>query len=408
VTDELELRTATDDELPALAEMISGAFLQDPDDDLLDLERLVYEPDRMHVILDSGRFVASGGVLTRELTVPGAVVPAAHVTAVAVAPTHRRRGLLSRLMSAQLESVRDRGVEPIAALWASEGAIYGRFGYGAAAWHVSYEAVKQETSVPGTTAPGRLRPVVPREATAEFAEIYDRVRVDRPGYSGRPGRWWEHLMADPKERRRGMTALRGILYEVGGTVEGYAIWRAKGGWGDTGPNGEVQVGELVALSTESYSALWRFLFSIDLTRTVKYQFAAVDEPLRYLVTNPTGLGASVSPSLWVRVVDVQAALAARRYAAPVDVVVEVSDAMFSSNEGRWHLVGDGSSAKCEATNAAPDLAFDVRELGAAYLGGVSLRTLADAGLVSEQQQGSLAAASLAFGWHRSPSAVEIF
>ncbi len=408
MTAELELRTATEADYDDLALLISWAFLIDVDDTTPEIRRLVHEPDRTHLITDGGRPVATGGVFTREMTVPGAAIPTAHVTGVAVAATHRRRGLLTRVMSAQLDAIRDRGTEPIAALWASEGAIYGRFGYGAAAAHVTYDIPVKETTLPANADVPTLRQVVPRDVINHLADVYERVRPGRPGLSGRPGMWWERLTADPENRRGGMTSLRAVLHESNGRVDGYATWRARADWNHTNPAGEIRVGEVIAATNEAYTALWRFLLSIDLTRTVRYEFAALDEPLPYLVTNPTGLGASVAPSLWVRVVDVPGALAARRYAAPVDVVLEVSDPMLPANDGRWHLVGDGSSAKCEATEAAPDLSLDVRELGAAYLGGTTLQTLASAGLVAEHQPGSLAATSLAFGWHRAPAAVEIF
>jgi predicted acetyltransferase len=408
VTSELDLRTCTPDDLPALAELITGAFLGDVEAEMLDVYNKVYEPERIHVITDAGRMVATGGIYTRDLTVPGAAIPVAHVTGVAVASTHRRRGLLTGIMNAQLAAVRERGDEPVAALWASEGAIYGRFGYGAAAWRVEYTIPVRETNLPGETPPGRLRSAVPADSIAVLTDVYERVRVTRPGLSGRPDRWWERLTADPKARRNGMSSWRAVIYEVDGRVDGYATWRAKGGWGDTSPIGEVQVGEVVATTVDAYAALWRFLLNIDLVRTVRYSFAAVDEPLPHLVTNPTGIGGLVGPSLWVRVVDVPAALAARKYAVPVDVVLEVSDAMFAENAGRWHLVGDGSSAKCVATDADPQLSLDIQTLGAAYLGGTSLQALSDAGRVTEREPGSLTAVSTAFGWHRAPAAIEIF
>lgn len=408
MTTDLELRTCTADDWPQLAELITGAFLSDVDDDMLDVYRLVNEPERTHVVTDAGRMVATGAVYTREMTVPGAVVPVAHVSGVAVAATHRRRGLLTQVMAAQLDAVRDRGTESLAALWASEGAIYGRFGYGTAAWHVSYHIATTEATVPGQTPAGRLRQAVPSDVLADITQVYDRARMDRPGLSSRPGGWWRRHIADPKSSRGGMSALRAVLYEVDGRVDGYATFRTKGGWNDTGPAGEVKVSEVVAASAEAYAALWRFLLNIDLARTVKYHFGAVDEPLPYLVTNPTGLGSSISPSLWVRIVDVPAALAARRYTGPIDVVLDVSDPMLPANARRWHLVGNGSAAKCVETDAAPHLSLDVRELGAAYLAGTSLQSLADAGLVTEHQRGGLAAASTAFGWHRAPGAVEIF
>jgi len=126
------------------------------------------------------------------------------------------------------------------------------------------------------------------------------------------------------------------------------------------------------------------------------------------LTNPGALGTSVTPGLWIRVVDVPGALAARRYAAPVDLVLEVSDAVLPGNSGRWHLTGDRSSARCEAVASGPDLVLDVRHLGAAYLGGATLQSLAAAGLVTELSPGSLAAASAAFGWERPPLSIETF
>ncbi len=408
MSDDLELRTSTADEFPELAALFAGAFLRDMDDEPLAVEELVHEPERTHVVTDGGRLVATGGVFTREMTVPGAVVPVAHVTRVAVAATHRRRGLLTKVMNAQLAEVSRLGTEPVAALWASEGAIYGRFGYGAAAWYSSYTIPTRQTTVSGEAPAGRLRQIRPRDAVEELADVYERVRVDVPGLSSRPGRWWEHLTADPKESRRGRSAQQAVLYEDGGAVQGYGIWRVKGSWSDTGPDGEVDVSEVVAATTDAYRAIWRFLLSIDLTRTVKYRGAAVDEPLPHLLTDPQGMRITLSPSVWARIVDLPGALSVRRYAAPLDAVLEVSDPLLPGNAGRWRVVGDRSSAKCERTDAAPDLSLGIGELGAAYLGGTSLASLAAAGRVTEHRPGALAEASTAFGWHRAPTTFEIF
>jgi predicted acetyltransferase len=159
---------------------------------------------------------------------------------------------------------------------------------------------------------------------------------------------------------------------------------------------------------DAYAALWRFLLSIDLTRTVKFSFAALDEPLPHLVSNPSALETHVSPGLWIRIVDLPGALMARRYLAPVDVVVEVSDALLPANAGRWRLIADASVARCESTDTPPDLTLDIRALCSAYLGGVSLHSLAAAGLVTENVPGSLADASAAFGWHTAPASWETF
>jgi predicted acetyltransferase len=408
VTNELPIRNSTPEDFSQLSALISGAFLQDVDEETLDLHRLVTEPERNHVITDGDLIVGTGGVLTRELTVPGGAQPAAHVTAVAVASTHRRRGLLTRIMTAQLEAIRDRGVEPIAVLWASEGAIYGRFGYGLACWQVHYEIPTRETTFAAHPTTGRIRQGTPRELIDELARVYDRAWLQRPGRSGRDERWWKYLTADPKVWRRGMSAQRVALYDAGESIDGYAIWRVKPGWSHSGPNGQVEVSEVVAATSDAYALLWQFLLSIDLTRTVKFSFAAIDDPLPHLVNNPNALETHVSPGLWVRVVDVPRALSARRYAAPMEVVLDLSDSLLPDNAGRWRLLADATSARCDRTDAAPDLSLDVRILGAAYLGGITLHSLAAAGLVVEHTSGSLAAASAAFGWHAAPASWEIF
>ncbi|AYY14020.1 GNAT family N-acetyltransferase [Actinobacteria bacterium YIM 96077] len=406
--DELTVRTCTDDDLPELVALISRAFLNDPREELLEALPKVFEPDRRHVAVDGDRLVGSAGVLTRDMTVPGGPMPTAHVTAVAVATTHRRRGLLRRIMNEQLHAIRERGTEPIAALWASEGGIYGRYGYGVASWNVEYEIPVLETEVPGTTPPGRLRHEQPAEISKTLADIHDRARHERPGVSARPGRWWEMRTLDPESRRRGMSAERAVVYEDEDGAHGYALLRTKLQWNMNSPGGEALVTEMLATNTEAYAALWRYLLSIDLVRTVRCPFGAVDEPLRHMATNVHALTAPMGPGLWVRVVDVPAALARRRYAAPIDVVLEITDAMFPDNAGRWHLRGDADSATCEATTAEPDLSLDVRGLGAAYLGGTSLQSLAAAGLVTEHRPGRLAAATTAFGWRRAPWSHEAF
>ncbi len=409
MTNDLVLRTATDDDYAEIEAHINRAFLEDVDEDTADLNRLIFEPGRTQLMTDAGQIVGTGLVLTRDLSVPGGVVPTAHVTGVGVASTHRRRGVLTALMNAMLTEAHDRGTEPLAALWASESAIYGRYGYGLASWRVSYEIASGETAVGGTTpGGGRLRQAATSDVLEEAKALYDRVLAQRPGLSTRPGKWWEYLTADPKGWRRGMSAERAVLYQDDGGVRGYARFRTKPGWSKSGPDGELRVTEVLAETPDAHAALWRFLTSVDLVRTVKYTHGPVDDPLPHLVSNPDALVGSAAGSLWVRILDVPGALAARRYAAPVDVVLEVSHSTFSGNAGRWRLVGDDAKADVTPADADADLTLDIRALGSLYVGGVSAGTLAAAGLITERTPGSLARVSTAFGWHRAPVTVEIF
>jgi predicted acetyltransferase len=400
----------TIDDFPQVFSVLSAAFGEDFPDEDIEKDRLVFEPTRSHVIdHDDDGMVAHAGAYTREVTVPGATIAAAHVTLVGVRPTHRRRGLLTRLMTHQLRQVRERG-EPVAMLWASEGRIYQRFGYGAAGLRHSFTADKREIRLTRSAAPeaGSLRDASPEQVRKELQQVYERVRAERPGWSSRDESWWSWRLFDAPSRRQGYTERRALLFEGPDGLDGYALWRRKGDWDETGPKGAVDVAEVIAATPEAYVALWEFLFSVDLTRTVRHPFAAADEPLLYLVNEPRALGDRVSDSLWLRVVDVAAALSARRYAAGVDVVLEVADGLLPDNAGRWRLVADPSGATCTATTEPADLACDVGDLGALYLGGAPLGALVAAGRVRELRAGAAAAAGAAFGWHRAPSALDIF
>lgn len=402
------LRAATDDDYPSLVRLVHAAFLDDMHEGDLEVNRLVFEPDRTQIVIDNGAPVATGRATTRDLSIPGGTIPAAHITAVAVAATHRRRGLLTSIMDVILREVNDRSMEPLAVLWASEGSIYGRFGYGLASWRASYDIRTRETSLPGTLPDGaRLRSASPREVIGHMSGVLDQAMAQRPGLSSRPGRWWDHLTADLESSRQGMSVERAVLYEMGDQAEGYVRYRTKMGWDATGPQGEVKVTELVATTPQAYASLWRYLISIDLVRTLRYPFAAVDEPLPYLFTNQM-FSASHSAALWIRILDVPAALAARRYAAPIDVVLEISDAAFPDNAGRWRLAGDEMSASCQRTDDDPHLSLDIRELGSIYLGGVCLTSLAAGGLVTERASGSVDHVSAAFGWRKAPCSIEDF
>jgi predicted acetyltransferase len=408
--DDLQLRPATPDDFDGVWGALERAFGEDFNVDNSGTLRAVFEPERNLVFTDGDQVVANAGAYTRELTVPGAVVPAAHVTLVGVRPTHRRQGLLTRLMHRQLRDVREAGVEPIAVLWASEGRIYQRFGYGPAAFRYSFEVNRQEAVFLPRIAfgAGRLREAEPADVRKEIADVYERVRAVRPGLSSRNEQWWDHVLLDPKDHRDGATARRALLYEGADGVEGYALWRTKMDWGHTGPNGRVEVREMMAATPGAYAALLRFVFSVDLTREVRFWTAPLDEPLMYMLDEPRVLAARQGESLWVRVADVPAALAARRYCAPVDAVLEVTDTLLPDNAGRWRLRADASGVTCVPADGPADVALDVADLGTAYLGSVSLIALAGAGRVRELRPGALTALSTAFGWPLQPMVSEIF
>lgn len=402
---ELPIRVATNDDWSTVRQLLQTVFHDDSwDETTSNVARGVFEPDRSLVVVDDDAVVGHASVYSRELAVPGAVLPAAHVTLVGVLPTHRRRGLLTRLMRRQLAEV----PESIAVLWASEGRIYPRFGYGLASYRVNFSAEVREILLPAWSQSGQLRVADPTAVSAELAQVYQAVQPARPGWSSRDDKWWSYLLSDLPARRRGSTGLRAVLREGPDGLDGYALWRVDPRWDSNGPAGAVLVQELVAATPEAHLELWRFLFSIDLTRSVKMRLGSPDEPLLHLVDEPRRLNSTVGDGLYLRVVDLPSALSARRYAIPVDVVLEVTDSLLPGNAGRWRLIGDVERAACIRTDSPADLELDIADLGAAYLGGGSLGALAGAGRVRELRPGSLLAASAAFGWLRAPAALEIF
>jgi predicted acetyltransferase len=407
---EIPIRVGTADDWEAIAGLMEMLFHEDVDAAARADEGSVFEPERSLVADDAGTVVGHAGAYTRELSVPGGVVPAAFVTLVGVAPTHRRRRLLTRMMRRQLGEVAAAGREPIAVLWASESRIYPRFGYGMAGQRLLLKVPTREVRPPQRPlAPdARLRMVSPAAAVADLAKVYEQLRPDRPGFASRDDRWWRHLLADVKSVRDGATALHGVVHDTPYGPTGYALWRTKDDWTGFGPGATVRVREVVAADPGTYEALWRMLLTIDLARFATYSFGAVDEPLLHLVDEPRQLGAKLIDSLWVRLVDLPRALATRRYATDVDVVLDVTDPILSANTGRWRLTGGPGDAVCRRTDDPADLSLTVLELGVAYLGGPSLGELAAAGRVTEHTPGALAAASAAFGWHRRPAALEVF
>ncbi|MFF3907087.1 GNAT family N-acetyltransferase [Streptomyces sp. NPDC001848] len=395
-----DVRVLRQDEWDAWYDNLVRAFGgadQAPEERALDRE--LTEFNRSLGVWDGTTCVGTAGAFSFRLTVPGgASVPAAGITMVSVVATHRRRGVLTSMMRRQLDDIRSWG-EPLAVLTASEPAIYGRFGYGAATLQLGAEidTSRVELSVPAGTDDVGLRYAVPADVLDACEAVYARLVPGRPGMLARRLGWERAALLDPASERDGASALQCVVAEREGEVTGYARFRTKLGWGVAGHDGTVTLVDLAALDPATAAALWRFLFGIDLTTTLVVRARPVDDAWQYLVSDIRRCRPRVRDAMYLRLVDVGAALQARTYQAPVDVVFEVEDAFCPWNEGRWRLTGDAKGASCARTADAADLALSVRELGAAYLGGVSLASLAAAGRVRELREGALAEASLAFG-----------
>ncbi|MFE2938864.1 GNAT family N-acetyltransferase [Streptomyces sp. NPDC059255] len=375
-----------------------------------DLLRDLAEIERAIGVWDGDECVGTAGAYSFRLSVPGgAQVPTAGVTRVSVAPTHRRRGVLTSMMRRQLDDVRSWG-EPLAVLTASEPVIYGRYGYGVASHALTAEI---DTSRVRIQAPGggdghgdgiRLRRVRPDDPEVREAceALYAAEVARRPGMLGRrPG--WERLpVVGTGVARDGRSPLQCVLAERDGEVVGFTLFHNRPEWDSAGPKGTIELQDLHAADPVAYAELWRFLFGIDLTSAVRVRSRPVDDPFRYLVSDPRRCALRIRDDLYLRPVELAPALEARTYRTPVDVVLEVTDAFCPWNEGRWRLSGDAKGATCARTADAPDLVLSVVELSAAYLGGTSLTALAGAGRVREVRAGALDAASVAFGSDVAP------
>ncbi|MEU6219877.1 GNAT family N-acetyltransferase [Streptomyces sp. NPDC047022] len=363
------------------------------------LTRDLTEFDRFIGIWDGSACVGTAGAFTFRLTVPGGLsVPAAGITMVSVAATHRRRGLLRSMMRRQLDDIRSWG-EPLAVLTASEPAIYSRFGYGAAVFQVDAEIDTSRVglSVPAGTDDVRIRYADPSDALDACEAVYARLVPGRPGMLARRPGWERAGLLDAPSDRNGASALQCVVAGRDGEITGYARFRTKLGWGVSGHDGTVSLSGFAALDPATEAALWRFLYGIDLMTTLSVHSRPVDDAWQYMVSDIRRCRPRVRDALYVRLVDLPAALELRTYQAPVDVVFEVEDDFCPWNAGRWRLTGDSKGASCARSADAADLALSVRELGAAYLGGVSLAALAAAGRVRELRPGGLAEASAAFG-----------
>lgn len=398
----IPIRVATAEDYERLADTFAASMMTERRPSAA--AAAIFEPERAFLAEDAANPVGSALSYTRTLSVPGNVVPAAHVTKVGVAATHRRGGLLTALMRRQLSTV----PESFAVLWATETSIYERFGYGQASWNTDLTVDLARARPYGVPASDRLREIGAEEASEVLPDVLAAYQRARPGVSGRGTAHWESYLDDPAEERNGATRLRVLVHETAGIADGYALWRGKLGFGATGVDGEVRIRELAASNRDAYRALWSHLLSMDLAMTLHFPHAAIDEPMRRLVANTRALCPVLRDGLWVRIVDVPKALAQRRYASEIDLVLNVRDDFLPESGGRFRLTGGRGHARCEPSQDRAELSVSIAALGAVYLGGRSLSDVAFDGGVDEHRDGALAEASTAFGWPIMPASIEIF
>ncbi len=388
----IEIRTVRPEEIPAMVETISGAFLERPDiDRVAQSMRERFEPDRTWAGFDDGRLCGTFLSWATELTVPGgAQLPTAAVSAVAVRSTHRRRGILTRMAAAEHAAIRERG-EAVGALYASEFPIYGRFGYGPACRLATWTLDIRSAGFHGTF-PGGVELVTPDESTRDAAKaVFGAWRARQPGEIHRQDRRWDESfgLRDVAwgEPWKGFAALR---RDAAGLVDGYVRFHADPSWEGRQPRGQLLVDDLHALTDDAYLALWRFLAETDLVVSVRAAGRRASEHLPWLLTDARAAVASeLTDGMWVRLFDVPRALGARRYEATGAIVIEVVDAE-AGGPIRVALETSSDGADCRRTDREPDLTLPVAALGAAYLGGTRLVDAVIGTGVDEHRPGAVA------------------
>lgn len=372
--------------------------------------RAVLEPERSFGFTVDDRWISTCTAYSRTLTVPGGTLPVAAVTFVTVQPSYRRRGLLTAMMRHQLADVARRG-EPVALLWATEAGIYGRFGYGQATPYLEVSGTTTATAfrpeVP--VGPGSVGEVEREEWLAAAGRLHAELLDQRPGSLDRSPEWWAVTTNDHSSRRHGASAYRYALHHsAAGEPDGYLSFRTRDkGEGVFEPGVEAVVAALDGRDPGSRTALWRFVLDLDLVRTFRAPIA-LDDPLPHQLADRGPLSVAVVDGAYVRLVDVPRALAARRYLTDVDLVLSVRDGLLPANQDRFRLQGGPDGAVASRVTGEADLALDVRDLGAVYLGGISPAVLHRAGVLEERTPGAVAKMTAGFAWSRAPLCLDFF
>lgn len=352
---------------------------------------------------EGSNLVATAGIISYEMTVPGgSSVRCGGVTMVSVASTQRRRGLLRNMMRQQLDDMHERG-EPLAALYASEAPIYGRFGYGIATYEAQLEIDRSRSAfTPGVTPGGRLSLLEPSAALKTFPQVWKVVLPQQPGMLRLDERSWRHELADLEAHRREFSPFYHVLCEVDGQPSGFALYRIKMEWGPAGPRGKLRVKLLIAASPAAYASLWRHVLDVDLIATISADMRPLEEPLRFLLADSRQPNTTIGDGIWLRLVNVAAALAARRYWSEGRLRIRVHDDFCSWNQGDFELESGPDAASCGSTSKPPDLEMSAADLAAVYLGGNRFSLLHQAGRILEHRPEAVNRADAMFSSDRGP------
>lgn len=397
------IRPVTEDQHHAFVRAVERAFGSSLDAAEIDELVAVELADRSSPIAchDGGQMIGTAVVLPWTLALPYAPpAPCAAVTSVTVAPTHRRRGVLRSLMRHQLDELHatDDGAA-WAALYSSESVIYGRFGYGVAARSLTGRIDRPWTGFMQPVPPAAVELVPVDAAVDRVPAIYASVQERTPGMLDVPARYWRHRIAwDPPGDRAGASERTVAVIDD----RAYAMYRLANDWDETGSKSRLTIEECHATDVEAHRQMWTYLFSIDLAQHVTIDRLSVDHPLPWWLAERQRLRMTASMPLYIRLVDVGAALSQRGTRGDGEVVLDVIDGFCPWNQRRWRVAADSDLLHCEPTDVAADVAVNVRELASLSLGGVTPTELAHAGLLKEHTAGAVTQLKALLASERQP------
>jgi predicted acetyltransferase len=399
----VEVRVCAPDEVGGALDAIWHYFGGRATEEEVERFAPILPAERVYAAFDGETIVGGAGAYLFETTVPGgAQVPTAGVMAVGVLPTHRRRGALTKLMERQLVDAHERG-EPLASLYASEGAIYSRFGYGPASLAGFIDLPKEHARLWEDEPIGRARILEDEEAAlAVLPGIYDRVQAETVGMFTRTPEWWKARRFYRRPGQPGGQQVR-VVIELDGAPEAYALYRLDIGFHHMVSKTTLEVGEALGTSPHALAAIWRYLLAIDWVARIEASWLPLDHPLFLWLREPRRMSFTAAEAVWVRLVDVGAALAARSLGEG-SLVLDVRDEFCPWNQARWKL-HDGA---VDRTTADADLALGVAELGSVYLGGFTFDQLLRAGRLEELKAGAVERADALFRTVRQPWCPELF
>lgn len=402
--DGVELGEVTEASFDGFRRAFAATFGFTPTTDDITRSREWAELDRLIAARDvTGQVVGTSGAYTFEVSLPGGrSAGCAGVSVVSVRADHRRRGLLSRMMTQLLDDAAARG-EPFAALWASESPIYGRYGFGPAVPTLEVSIDTRHGALRAEGPVGDVRLIDVEAARSAFPPIYDRFRSTRAGVLSRSAAWWSRVLTHEPSPAPETGPLRLALLPD----RGFLIYHLASDWTDGVPTATVTVHDLVALDPGALAVLLRFAIDTDLAERVELVRRAPDDPLLALLVDPARARVTAGWPLYVRLVDVPAALEARGYLGDGEMVLEVRDDGRPANAGRWCLTASGGAGRCRRTDAEPDVSLDVEVLATISLGGVRATSLHDAGLIDGSSATALRLDRL-FAAERAPVCDQMF